>query len=47
MYKTFYLATNEPSIADLSAYQELNQLKFIDYDLKTRSKIVAWMNRME
>jgi glutathione S-transferase len=41
------LDSDLPSIADLSAYEELIQLRFLDYDITKYTKVQDWVNRME
>jgi glutathione S-transferase len=38
---------NKPSIADLSAYEELEQLKLLSYDFSSYDKISAWMAKIK
>ncbi len=37
---------DKPTIADLSAFEELEQLKLVDYDFAKFDKINAWMSKI-
>lgn len=39
--------SDKPSIADLSAYEELIQLRFLDYDFGPYNNVRDWIARME
>lgn len=45
--KTQYLAGADATIADLSAYCEIEQLRFTDYTLDAYPALVAWQGRMK
>eukprot|EP01087_Luapelamoeba_hula_P011579 TRINITY_DN3156_c3_g1_i1.p1 TRINITY_DN3156_c3_g1~~TRINITY_DN3156_c3_g1_i1.p1 ORF type:complete len:227 (-),score=37.19 TRINITY_DN3156_c3_g1_i1:81-761(-) len=44
---TEFLANNQVSIADLSAYEEIAQLSIVSFDLASYPKLRAWMSRLE
>lgn len=39
--------SDKPTIADLSAYEELIQLNFTDFNYSKYEKVMAWVKRME
>jgi glutathione S-transferase len=41
------VASDKPTIADLSAYEELIQLRFTDFDYSKYENVMAWVKRME
>ena len=41
-----YLSGDEISIADISVFNEILQLKYLDYDLTKYPKIMAWYDRI-
>ena len=41
-----YLCGNEISIADIVSAHELDQTKFIAYDLSPYPKVISWLHRV-
>ena len=44
--KNFLILEDKPTIADLSAYCELQQLYVVDYDYSSHKKVQQWMKSM-
>ncbi len=41
-----YLCGGEKTIADISAVHELDQTRFLNYDLSKWPKVKSWLHRM-